>query len=93
MCHLSIEKLLKGLYYERLRQIPPKSHSLVFLLNEMGIEPPEVYRRFILKLSEASIPTRYPEDLAKVQQDYTQSIVKDILAESKETIVWIKQQL
>jgi HEPN domain-containing protein len=93
MCHLSIEKLLKGLYYERLRQIPPKSHSLVFLLNEMGIEPPEVYRRFILKLSEASIPTRYPEDLAKVQQDYTQSIVKDILAESKETMVWIKQQL
>ena len=32
MCHLAVEKALKGLYFERLRRVPPKSHSLVFLL-------------------------------------------------------------
>ena len=36
MCHLSIEKALKGLYYEKVREIPPKTHNLIYLLNENG---------------------------------------------------------
>jgi HEPN domain-containing protein len=93
MCHLAIEKSLKGLYYERLRQFPPKSHSLVYLLNEIGIKPPEGPGRFIIKLSEASIPTRYPEDLAKLQQNYTENIVREVLVKGKEVVTWIKRQL
>jgi HEPN domain-containing protein len=93
MCHLAIEKSLKGLYYERLRQFPPKSHSLVYLLNEIGIKPPEEPGKFIIKLSEASIPTRYPEDLAKLQLDYTENIVREILVKGKEVVTWIRRQL
>jgi HEPN domain-containing protein len=73
MCHLAVEKALKGLYFERHREFPPKSHSLVFLLNEIGIKAPEDQGRFIVRLSEASIPTRYPENLSKVQKEFTQS--------------------
>ena len=40
MCHLAVEKALKGLYFERRKEFPPKSHSLVFLLNEIGLTPP-----------------------------------------------------
>jgi len=49
--------------------------------------------RFIVKLSEASIPTRYPENLARVQKEFTAAIVKDILARGEEVIAWIKAQL
>lgn len=93
MCHLAIEKALKGLYVEKLKGFPPKSHSLVFLLQEIGIKPPEDQGRFIVRLGEASIPTRYPEDLAKVQKEFTESVVRDILAKGKEVIAWIKTQL
>jgi len=86
MCHLAVEKVLKGLYFERLRETPPRSHSLVYLLNAFGIVPPETPGKFIIRLSEASIPTRYPEDLAKVQQVCTEGMVKDILAGGKEAI-------
>jgi len=41
MCHLAIEKALKGLYFERRNEFPPKSHSLIFRLNEIGVNPPE----------------------------------------------------
>src|SRR4030042_6176672 len=41
MCHLAIEKALKGLYFERLRQVPPKSPHLLFLLAGVGGEPTE----------------------------------------------------
>ena len=93
MCHLAVEKALKGLYFERLRETPPRSHSLVYLLNAVGMVPPEKPGKFITRLSEASIPTRYPEDLAKVQQVYTAGIVEDILAGGRETIAWISAQL
>lgn len=93
MCHLAVEKALKALYYERLRKIPPKSHNLVYLLNEISIKPPEAQGRFIIRLSEASIPTRYPEDLARIQQTYTEAIVQDILTKGREVIAWINEQL
>jgi HEPN domain-containing protein len=93
MCHLAVEKALKGLYFEKLRQTPPRSHSLVYLLNAVGIVPPEKPGRFISRLGEASISTRYPEDLAKVQKVYTEDVVNDVLAGGRETIAWIRAQL
>lgn len=93
MCHLSIEKSLKGLYYEKLRLIPPKSHNLIYLFNKIGIKPPVEHGRFIVKLNEASIPTRYPENLEKLQKLYNEFVVKDILANGKEVVTWIKRQL
>ena len=92
MCHLSIEKALKGLYLERLKEIPPKVHNLVYLLNKIGVKPSEPAGKFLIKLNEASIVTRYPEELNKLQKDFTQSVVKDILLRSKEALEWIKTQ-
>jgi HEPN domain-containing protein len=93
MCHLAVEKALKGLYFERRKELPPKTHSLVFLLTQIGLKPPEEEGRFIVRLSEASIPTRYPESLAKIQREFTEQIAKDFLARGKEIISWIKEQL
>jgi HEPN domain-containing protein len=93
MCHLSIEKALKGLYYEKLRLIPPKSHNLIYLFNEIGIKPPVEQGKFIVKLNEASIPTRYPENLQKLPMSYNEVVVKDILIHGKEVVTWIKRQL
>ena len=92
MCHLSVEKALKGLYLERLKGIPPKVHNLVYLLNKIGVKPSEPIGRFLVKLNEASVVTRYPEELDKLQKDFTQSVVKDILLRSKEVLEWIKMQ-
>jgi HEPN domain-containing protein len=93
MCHLAVEKALKGLYHEKRHEIPPKSHNLIYLLNEIGIKPPQEPGKIIVKLNEASIPTRYPENLAKLQQHYTEFVVSDILVKGKELLLWIKLQL
>jgi HEPN domain-containing protein len=92
MCHLSVEKAMKGLYQKRLKQTPPKTHNLVHLLNKMGIKPAGTPGRFIIKLNEANVVTRYPEDIDKLQKDYTEVIVKDILIKGKEILQWIKEQ-
>lgn len=92
MCHLSVEKALKGLYLERLKEIPPKVHNLVYLLNKIGIKPLKPVGKFLIKLNEASIVTRYPEELDTLQKDFTQSVVGNILLKSKEALEWIKTQ-
>ena len=92
MCHLSIEKALKGLYQERLKEIPPKVHNLVYLLNKIGVKPSEPTGKFLIKLNEASIVTRYPEELDELQKNFTQLVVRNILLKSKEALEWIKTQ-
>lgn len=93
LCHLAIEKALKGLLYEQLQALPPKSHSLVLLLTKLDVRPPDPLGKVIVKLSEASIPTRYPEDLAKVQRDYSAEVVRGLLDSGQEVVAWIKNQL
>jgi HEPN domain-containing protein len=92
MCHLAIEKALKGLYYERLKETPPKTHNLITLLNDMKIKPPEDKGKFIIKINTASIVTRYPGDLAEIKKQYTKDIAKSILDKGNEVIKWIKEQ-
>jgi HEPN domain-containing protein len=92
MCHLAVEKAIKGLYQQRLNETPPKTHNLVYLLKKVDAMPSEITGRFITKLNEASVVTRYPEDIDKLQSLYTQDVAKDILLKSKEVLQWIKQE-
>ena len=40
MCHLSLEKALKGLYTQRLKTVPPKIHNLIYLIERMNVSLP-----------------------------------------------------
>ena len=93
MCHLSVEKLLKGLYENKLNELPAKTHNLVYILNQIGIKPDKDFGKIIIKLNEANIATRYPESLEKIQKDYTREIVQNILLESEGLLKWIRNQL
>lgn len=92
MCHMAVEKALKGLYQQRLSQIPPKTHNLIFLLSEMGVKPPETEGHFIAKLNEANITTRYPENIEILQTVFTQSVTQQILVQTRDVLKWIKKQ-
>ena len=93
MCHLAIEKALKGLYQQNLQETPPKTHNLIYLLNKTGLKPDDDRGRIIARLNEANIATRYPDDIDKLQSNYTIEITTRVLAEAKEVLEWIKQQL
>ncbi len=65
MCHLSIEKALKGLYVEKFKKMPPKIHNLNYFVEKIGFEIEKDMVEFIDILNDLSIVTRYPEDLEK----------------------------
>ena len=92
MCHLSIEKALKGLYHKVVAEVPPKTHNLLYLLDKIGKKPEPELARFIVKLNTASVATRYPDDLEKIQAAYTKDITQDMITKSRDLLKWIKTQ-
>jgi HEPN domain-containing protein len=92
MCHLSLEKALKGLLIKQTGEFPPKSHSLIYFVEKIGLRVSDSRYEFLFTLNKISIPTRYPEDLQKLFTTYTKEKTLEILNLTKETQTWIKQQ-
>lgn len=89
MCHLSLEKALKGLYAEKLGKEPPKTHNLLYLLEKMKLRLPEDLFDFISTLNRVSVPTRYPDDLQRILKDYDKKKTKEVLDQSKQVLQWL----
>ena len=67
---------------ETRRQLPPRTHDLLFLIREQGLSVPKEYRRLIGAIATASVPTRYPEDLKRVVRQYPYRRVSSYLTKS-----------
>jgi HEPN domain-containing protein len=92
MCHLSIEKALKGLSIKKTGEFPSKSHSLIYFTEKLGLELDDSDYEFLFMLNKISVPTRYPDDLRKLFTAYTKERTESILNQTKELQSWIKQQ-
>jgi len=70
MCHLAVEKALKGLFWQVLNIIPPKTHDLNYLIRKIGIQPGEELHNFLVQLTEAHTVTRYPEEIKNFKKSF-----------------------
>ena len=93
MCHLSIEKALKGIYLERLKEIPPKVRNLVYFIEKIKVQLPENLYDSVFALNRVSVPTRYPDDLQRMLKDYNEERTKKVIENGKEVLLWLKKQL
>ena len=71
---------------------PPKRHNLLYLAQEIGTWPGGEANAFLRRLNDASVPTRYPDELKKVMADYPREAVQKTLQQARETLTWIKTQ-
>ena len=92
MCHLSLEKVLKGLLVKTKREFPSKSHSLIYFVEKLELKMEDSSYEFLFTLNKISVPTRYPEDLRKLVAAYSIDRTENILNRTKEIQLWIKQQ-
>jgi HEPN domain-containing protein len=93
MCHLSVEKALKALVVNRLRKAPPKTHDLLYLANLAGVEIPKDHESIMAHLNEASVPTRYPEDMTRLVKSYNKRAAERYLRETKDLLKWLRAQI
>ncbi|MEW5946101.1 MAG: HEPN domain-containing protein [bacterium] len=93
MCHLSIEKALKGHFLKKHGKQPPKTHNLMYLIRESEIEFTENMKEFIAKLNRESIVTRYPDDIRRISKNYNRKATVEIISKSKEALEWLRKNL
>jgi HEPN domain-containing protein len=92
MCHLSLEKALKGLLIKKTGEYPSKIHSLIYFVEKLELSLEEPDYEFVFMLNKISVPTRYPDDLRKLFATYTKEKTELILNQTKKFQSWIKQQ-
>jgi HEPN domain-containing protein len=95
MCHLTLEKALKGLIAEQQEEHPPRIHRLLRLAELAGVidDMTDKQRNFLLRLDPLHIETRYPEDSAAVGRLLSASFCQSILSETEATFAWLRQKL
>jgi HEPN domain-containing protein len=91
MCHLSMEKCLKGSYCKILDELPPRTHNLIYLLEKMSLQPPENIFQFIYSINAESVATRYPDDIQRALKEYSKDKALEIINNSKQAIQWLKK--
>ena len=92
MCHLSLEKALKGLFIKRTNQFPPRLHDLMYFVEHLELEPDDIHTDFLIWLNRMGISTRYPEDLRNLISLYTKEQTTGIYRQTETVQQWIKQQ-
>jgi len=90
MCHLSIEKALKGLYVKKFNKTPPKTHNLIYLIEFINIDIPENHYDVIFTLNRISVPARYPNNLQTILKEFNKSKTIEVIEQSKEVLKWLK---
>jgi HEPN domain-containing protein len=90
MCHLSLEKALKGLFIKRLNQVPPKIHNLLYFTEKLALEPEDAHLDFLMWINRMCIITRYTEDLRSMIKLYPQERTYDIYQQTETIQLWIK---
>lgn len=90
MCHLSIEKALKGLIIQKNKEAPPKTHNLIYLIELINLELPEDMYDFVFTLNRVSVLTRYPDDLQRMLKEYNNDKTKEIIKKGRELLKWLK---
>ena len=91
-CHLALEKALKAHYVEKYNDIPEKTHSLVFLVDLLELDPPPHLLDSLIIINRLGITGRYPHNLEKVLEQYTKAQTQKLVNETQEILTWLIQK-
>jgi HEPN domain-containing protein len=92
MCHLALEKMLKALWAEGRPEYPPRTHDLLLLVRKLDLALPKRDLRFLGLVADASVPTRYPEDLKGLVKEYPRRTAASFLQRTRRVMKWLRCQ-
>jgi HEPN domain-containing protein len=95
MAHQAIEKVLKAYFTKVHSDTPPHSHSLSYIAKKAEVYEhfSEKQKDFIDMLEPMNIECRYPVHKEELLKNLTEEKCIEILVNSRELQIWIKQRL
>lgn len=91
-CHLAIEKILKGLVVQNIREVPPYTHDPFILLKTAGIGIAEEYKEDLEEITTFNIAGRYDTHKFSFYKKCTPSFTNKYFVRSKDIFLWLKKQ-
>lgn len=92
-CHLSIEKIIKGLVLKNTKKNPPPVHHLPYLISLSGVKISEKQQGLIKRINEFNLRARYNDYKFRfykiADKDFTEKYLKNV----EELFRWLKKQL
>jgi HEPN domain-containing protein len=92
-CHLSLEKLLKGLIVKHTKETPPFSHDLEKLAILTGFKMNEKDVNILNEISSFNIAGRYGDEKFEFYKKFDKKdIASKYLSLTKNLILWLKKE-
>lgn len=91
--HLTIEKILKGIFTDKKDQTPPFSHNLVYLSERAGLELTDDKLKLLEEISDFNLEARYPDDKFSFYKRCTLEFTKNKLNQIRMLRKWLLQKL
>jgi HEPN domain-containing protein len=91
--HLTIEKILKAIYVNRLNDNPPFTHRLVFLAEKASLEMPEKKLRLLETVTDFNLEARYPDEKFSFKKKCTKKFAKNYFDEIGVLKKWLEKRV
>ncbi len=92
MCHLAVEKGLKGLYWKETTELPDKIHNLLHFVEKLNLDLPADLQRALMTLNRLSSASRYPDDLDKLKKDFPARRTRELIEKGKASLKWLRDR-
>ena len=89
-CHLVVEKAIKACVVKTTREIPPKSHNLIYLSEKARLDFPEEFEIFVGILMKYQLEGRYPDYQPEIP---SMLISNNYLHKTQKILLWLEKQL
>jgi HEPN domain-containing protein len=89
--HLYLEKMLKAQVVRQTEQHAPLSHNLRYLAEKGGLDLTLEQEAFLVRVTEYSIKTRYPDMALQFKRQCTREFCNPELRQIREFGRWIKE--
>ncbi len=87
-----VEKGLKALWIARRKEMPPKTHNLTELAEELSAA--SRFETQLLRLNPLYVSTRYPDAANGVpSRSYNEELTLQILKDAEEVMAWCQSEL
>jgi HEPN domain-containing protein len=91
--HLVIEKILKAVYVDRLKDNPPFTHRLVYLAEKACLELTEDKLRILETVTDFNLEARYPDEKFSFKRKCTKKFTQKYLDEIEVMKKWLVKQI
>lgn len=94
-CQQAIEKILKAYYVKLFDKVPMFTHDLLLLAEKDGLSDllTEEQKLTLASINRLYIATRYEEYKLSITKMLTDEKCKNLLADTKKIVVWIKEKI